>query len=70
MLTLVEKALRRDFAEQTKAEVINAIKTKSVTKYGAVNSSGRLANSVEIKYTDNGFQIWANGYITDRKSVV
>lgn len=64
MLSPNEQILLQNLAEQTKAEVVNAIKTKSVTKFGAVNSSGRLANSVEIKYTNNGFQIWANGYIT------
>lgn len=34
-----------------------------MTKYGAVHSSGRLHDSVEIRYTENGFQILANDYI-------
>ena len=53
----------RTFAEQTKADIQTAIKTKRITKFGAVNSSGRLHDSVEIIYTDNGFKILANGYI-------
>ena len=55
----------RNFAEQLKAEIQRAIKTKPVTKFGPVNSSGRLHDSVEIKYTDSGFQILAFGYIFD-----
>jgi hypothetical protein len=58
-----EEILLRNFAEQTKADIKNAIKTKRITKFGAVNSSGRLHDSVEIIYTDNGFKILANGYI-------
>jgi len=58
-----EEILLRNFAEQTKADIQNAIKTKRITKFGAVNSSGRLHDSVEIQYTENGFKILANGYI-------
>lgn len=53
----------KEFAEQTKVLIVKAIKTKKITKFGAVDSSGALANSVEIKYTDTGFQILANDYI-------
>jgi len=63
VLTISEQILLRTFAEQTKADIQHAIKTKRITKYGAVNSSGRLHDSVEIIYTDNGFKILANGYI-------
>lgn len=63
MLSPNENIILRNFAEQLKADIQTAIKTKKVTKYGAVNSSGRLHDSVEIKYTDNGFQILANDYI-------
>tara|TARA_R110000744_G_scaffold38649_5_gene88388 strand:+ start:394 stop:888 length:495 start_codon:yes stop_codon:yes gene_type:complete len=58
-----EQIVLRSFAEQTKADIQTAIKTKRITKFGAVNSSGRLHDSVEIQYTDNGFKILANGYI-------
>jgi len=58
-----EQILRNNFAEQIKADIQTAIKTKRITKYGAVNSSGRLHDSVEIVYTDGGFKILANGYI-------
>lgn len=64
MLSPTENIILRNFAEQLKAEIQKAIKTKKVTKYGAVNSSGRLHDSVEIRYTENGFQILANDYIT------
>lgn len=63
MLSPNENIILRNFAEQLKSDIQTAIKTKKVTKYGAVNSSGRLHDSVEIKYTDNGFQILANDYI-------
>jgi hypothetical protein len=63
MLSPTENIILRNFAEQLKAEIQKAIKTKKVTKFGAVNSSGRLHDSVEIKYTKNGFQILANDYI-------
>ena len=63
MLTISEQILLRTFAEQTKADIQHAIKTKRITKLGAVNSSGRLHDSVEIVYTDGGFKILANGYI-------
>jgi len=63
MLTPNEQIIRNRFAEQVKADIQNAIKTKRITKYGAVNSSGRLHDSVEIVYTDNGFKILANSYI-------
>jgi hypothetical protein len=63
MLSPNENIILKNFAEQLKADIQRAIKTKKVTKYGAVNSSGRLHDSVEIKYTENGFQILANDYI-------
>ena len=63
MLSPNEQILRNNFAEQIKADIQTAIKTKRITKFGAVNSSGRLHDSVEIVYTDGGFKILANGYI-------
>ena len=63
MLSPNEEILLRNFAEQTKADIQHAIKNKRITKFGAVNSSGRLHDSVEIQYTANGFKILANGYI-------
>jgi len=63
MLSPNEQILRNNFAEQLKADIQTAIKTKRITKFGAVNSSGRLHDSVEIVYTDGGFKILANGYI-------
>jgi len=58
-----EKILLKNFAEETKRLIVQAIKSKKITKHGSVNSSGRLAASVEIRYTDTGFQILANDYI-------
>lgn len=63
MLSPSDNILVRNFAEQLKAEIQKAIKTKRVTKFGAIHSSGRLHDSVEIRYTENGFQILANDYI-------
>ena len=39
------------------------IKNKSVTKFGAVNSSGRLAKSVRFKVTDKKLIVEADDYI-------
>ena len=64
MLSPSEQVILRNFAELLKSGIQKAIKTKKVTKFGAVNSSGRLHDSVEIRYTENGFQILANDYIT------
>jgi hypothetical protein len=63
MLSPSENIILRNFAEQLKAEIQKAIKTKKVTKFGAVHSSGRLHDSIEIRYTENGFQILGNDYI-------
>lgn len=63
MLSPSENIILRNFAEELKIEIQKAIKTKRVTKFGAVHSSGRLHDSVEIRYTENGFQILANDYI-------
>jgi hypothetical protein len=63
MLSPNEQIIVRSFAEQIQADIRTAIKTKRITKFGAVNSSGRLHDSVEIVYADNGFKIIANGYI-------
>jgi len=63
MLNPTEQIILKNFAERLKSDIQKAIKTKKVTKFGAVNSSGRLHDSVEIKYTDTGFKILANDYI-------
>lgn len=64
MLSVSEKILVKALSDKVLAQYVNAIKTKKVTKFGAVNSSGRLAASGEIVLTDNGFQLHANEYIT------
>jgi len=53
----------RSFAEKMMAKMQEAVRSKPVTKHGAVNSSGNLADSFEIKMTSTGFQILANHYI-------
>lgn len=63
MLNPSEQIILKNFAERLRSDIQKAIKTKKVTKFGAVNSSGRLHDSVEIQYTDNGFKILANDYI-------
>jgi len=63
MLGPAEEIIIHQFAEETKAAIQQAIKSKRVTKYGAVNSSGRLHDSVEIVYSEHGFKILANKYI-------
>lgn len=39
------------------------IKTKPVTKYGVVNASGKLADSVRYEVYDNGVRVYALDYI-------
>lgn len=39
------------------------IRNKRVTKYGAVNASGRLADSVNYKINGNKLELWAEDYI-------
>jgi hypothetical protein len=45
--------------------LVNDIKTKRVTKYGAVNASGKLAESVRYDVTNNGetLRVYAEDYI-------
>lgn len=51
MLSPNEQIIVGSFADKVLAEYQNAIRTKKVTKFGAVNSSGRLASSGEIRFT-------------------
>jgi hypothetical protein len=45
--------------------LVNDIKTKRVTKYGAVNASGKLSESVRYDVTNNGetLRVYAEDYI-------
>lgn len=45
--------------------LVSDIKTKRVTKYGAVNASGKLAESVRYDVTNNGetLRVYAEDYI-------
>jgi hypothetical protein len=45
--------------------LVNDIKTKRVTKYGAVNASGKLAESVRYDVTNSGetLRVYAEDYI-------
>lgn len=42
--------------------LITEIKSKRITRFGSVNASGRLANSIEKKLTPKGGQILADDY--------
>lgn len=51
------------FGKQIVDRLKDDIKNKRVTKFGSVNSSGKLADSVRHEVTANGLTIWANDYI-------
>lgn len=48
-------------------ELVNLVRTqiraKKVTKYGAMNASGRTAESVHYEFDDNEFRLYAAGHI-------
>lgn len=44
-------------ASELKQLIIDQIRTLQVTQYGAVNATGKLANSVEVEFTTNGYRI-------------
>jgi hypothetical protein len=61
MLDLAIKVILQDFAEQVVKDVQVGIRTKRVTKYGAMNASGQAADSVKYRLTETGFEIFVNG---------
>lgn len=71
MLTLYEKYLFEDLANDFIAQVKNAIRTKKVTRKSKakgkfsseVNATGRLAESLRMEIDDNGVSIFCLAYI-------
>ena len=71
MASNIEREVLKRNAESIAGNIVKAIKTKPIKRRtkkkgdftGVVNASGALASSVKIKYTETGFQIWANDYI-------
>lgn len=55
----------RELGGEIQAKIVDAIKDKQVTKYGAVNASGKLANSIRFETTNNGERlvVYAEDYI-------
>lgn len=43
--------------------LVNDIRTKRVTKYGAVNASGQLADSIRYVVTGESLEIWGLDYV-------
>lgn len=62
MLALTEQILRQYF-EATIEKIRDNIRTKRVTKHGAMNASGRTAESLEYVITPTGGAIYGAGYI-------
>lgn len=54
-------AIFQSFAEQTVKGIQENIRTKRVTKFGAMNASGQAADSIKYRLTDNGFEIYVSG---------
>lgn len=71
MLTIFEKSLFEDLANDFIAQVKNAIQTKQVTRKtkakgqfsSTVNASGRLANSLRMELDDAGLSVLCLSYI-------
>lgn len=63
MLNQEQKDILSGFGQQIVDQLKTDIKEKRVTKYGAVNASGDLANSVRFEVTDRGLKVFAEDYI-------
>lgn len=71
MLTIFEKSLFEDLANDFIAQVKNAIQNKQVTRKtkaqgqfsATVNASGRLANSLRMEIDDTGLSVLCLSYI-------
>lgn len=50
------------YGEVIKRQYVDDIKSKPATKYGAVNASGKLANSVRFEADETGLRLYALGY--------
>lgn len=62
MLDPTAQRLLTEFAAETAGHLVEDITTLRVTKFGPVNASGKLANSVEIEENEKGFRIFINNY--------
>ena len=58
----VEQILN-DYGKELVARLQNDIRTKRVTKYGAVNASGDLASSIRFEVNGSVMTIYGNDYI-------
>lgn len=58
-----EKSILHNYGQLIVEQLQLAIRTKPVTKYGVVNSSGNLAKSVRYEVTDSKLIIYAADYI-------
>jgi hypothetical protein len=63
MLGLATKTLLNGIGSQIVADLQKSIRTKNAVGYGAVNASGRLANSVRFEVSDKGLFVYAANYI-------
>lgn len=73
MLTLFEQQALREVADDFASQVVDAIKNKPIRRRSRkpgvgifeapVNATGRLANSVQPQFTDEGIQVLALAYI-------
>lgn len=59
MLSGVIQAILAGFAERTIQGIRNNIKEKQVTKYGAMNASGKMADSLGYRIDDKGLTIYS-----------
>lgn len=60
MLTGLVTAILTGFAQQTIEGIRNNIKTKQVTKYGAMNASGKMADSLGYRIDSKGLVIFSS----------
>lgn len=59
MLSELVKALLADFAESTIEGIKTNIRTKSVTSFGAMNASGKMAESLKYRIDNEGLTIFS-----------
>jgi hypothetical protein len=63
MLGIVEREVLRKFGERVVAELKRNVREKRVTRFGAVNSSGKLHDSIRYELHAEGLRVMAADYI-------
>lgn len=62
-LTISEQIILKEFGEFITEKIKFDIRNKDLTKFGEINSSGELADSIRFEVTDTGLTIFGADYI-------